>query len=291
MKKLNANMAAMVASGTTSLCHCWKLTCKPTSPSQHEMVHGFTDHDQPLVFDGVTFEAASGFTASAIESGLGLQVDNLEVEGALSSGRLDEAAITKGLYDDAEVEIYRVNWRDTAQRVLLRKGSLGEIRRTSWGFTAELRGLAHKLSQPSGRLYQNLCDADLGDQRCGVRLSDYRRSAHVFALEQQGHVLILRDELTDLESGWFAGGKLTFTSGKNQGQNFDLRTHFKLGRKVEIELWQAAPQDVQVGDQFDMLPGCNKTFPICRRKFGNQINFQGFPHIPGNDFVQHYPRS
>ena len=289
MRELNENMADMLTSGVTSLCHCWKLTRQPQSGAP--VIYGFTDHDAPLIFDNITFEAASGFTASAIESGLGLKVDNLEVEGALSSGKLDEEAIAKGLYDDAQVEIYRVNWQDVSQRVLLRKGHLGEISRTAWGFTAELRGLAHKLTQPGGRLYQHLCDADLGDRRCGVNLASYRRSAGVFGVELHSRVILVNDTLADLDSGWLAGGKLTWTSGDNDGQSFDIRNHFKEDRIAKIELWQRVPQPVAVGDLFTVQSGCNKTFNICRTRFNNHKNFQGFPHIPSNDFVQYYPRS
>lgn len=30
---------------------------------------------------------------------------------------------------------------------------------------------------------------------------------------------------------------------------------------------------------------CDKTYPTCQVKFTNQINFQGFPDIPGDDFL------
>ena len=50
-----------------------------------------------------------GFTASALESTGGLNVDNLDVTGALSSARLDEGDLAAGLYDNAEIEIWRVN--------------------------------------------------------------------------------------------------------------------------------------------------------------------------------------
>ncbi len=290
MRKLNHNMADMLARGVTSLCYCWKLTRSTGASALRPQVSGFTDHDEPLVFDGITFEAASGFTASAIESGLGLKIDNLEVEGALSSGKLDEEAIAKGLYDDAEVEIYRVNWRDVSQKVLMRKGHLGEIKRTAWGFTAELRGLADRLSHPSGRLYQHLCDADLGDRRCGVNLSSYRRAARVASTDDNYRVITARDQVANLEGGWLAGGKLTFVSGDNEGQSFDIRDHIKQSDAATIELWHTAPQPIAVGDQFIAQPGCNKTFAICRTRFKNHKNFQGFPHIPGNDFIQNYPR-
>lgn len=34
-----------------------------------------------------------------------------------------------------------------------------------------------------------------------------------------------------------------------------------------------------------MTAGCDKSFATCRSKFGNGINFRGFPHLPGNDFI------
>ena len=83
MKYIDAGLAAHLASGVTSLCWCWRLT------RYDGAVMGFTDHDRNLNFDGTTFEAAAGFTASEIKDVVGLAVDNLEVTSALSSERLD----------------------------------------------------------------------------------------------------------------------------------------------------------------------------------------------------------
>ena len=82
-----------------------------------------------LSFDGTSFEAATGFTATEIAGAVGLNVDNLDVEGALHSDRLSEADLVAGLFDNALIEIYRVNWADLEQRVLMRYGSLGEVAR------------------------------------------------------------------------------------------------------------------------------------------------------------------
>lgn len=142
MKSIPPLLQARLDSGATTLCWCWRLTTR-TGQS-----HGFTDHDRPLVFDGTTFEASAGFTASEIRDSLGLGVDDLEVESALSSAHLSEAALAAGDFDNAAIEIFRVDWTDPALRVLMRSGSLGEVRRGTRAFTAEVRGLAHVLQQP-----------------------------------------------------------------------------------------------------------------------------------------------
>ncbi len=36
--------------------------------------------------------------------------------------------------------------------------------------------------------------------------------------------------------------------------------------------------------------GCDKRFETCRDRFANTLNFRGFPHIPGNDFVVSFTR-
>ncbi len=35
--------------------------------------------------------------------------------------------------------------------------------------------------------------------------------------------------------------------------------------------------------------GCDKRFETCRARFGNSLNFRGFPAIPGNDFLSRWP--
>jgi uncharacterized phage protein (TIGR02218 family) len=45
------------------------------------------------------------------------------------------------------------------------------------------------------------------------------------------------------------------------------------------------PGAIAAGDAFEVTPGCDKSFATCRDRFANQINFRGFPHLPGNDAI------
>ena len=75
---------------------------------------GFTDHDRSLTFGGTEFEPESGFAASELRAGVDLAVDAQDAEGVLSSDRITETDILDGRWDDAEVEVWRVNWRTSA---------------------------------------------------------------------------------------------------------------------------------------------------------------------------------
>ena len=59
---------------------------------------------------------------------------------------------------------------------------------------------------------------------------------------------------------------------------------------MSFELWQAMPQPIAPGDTFIVTAGCDKRFATCRDRFTNVVNFRGFPHIPGNDFVVRLPK-
>ena len=48
------------------------------------------------------------------------------------------------------------------------------------------------------------------------------------------------------------------------------------------------PEPIAAGDTFVVTAGCDKRFATCRDRFDNVVNFRGFPHIPGNDFVMRY---
>lgn len=279
MKPISAELQAHLDTGATTLCWCWRLT------RRDGVQQGFTDHDRDLTFDGTTFEAAAGFTTSEMRDSVGLSVDNLEVTSALSSERLAEADLAAGLYDDARVEIFRVNWSAPAQRVLMRTGSLGEVRRAGLSFAAEVRGLAHYLQQPKGRLYQFTCDADVGDARCKVALASaiYRGTGTVD--EVLSGRRFTATGLGTYADDWFSRGLLTFTSGAANGQAIEVRAHAKAGDVVTIELWAPVRAPLEAGQTFTVTAGCDKHLATCKAKFANAVNFRGFPHMPGNDFV------
>src|SRR4051794_12885132 len=250
---------------------------------------GFTDHDADLTVAGTLCHADTGLTASEATARLRLQVDGSEIAGGLADDSLAEADLAAGRYDAAAIEMHLVDWSEPLLSVLLAKGALGEVRREGQAFTAEFRSLAHRLDEPSGRPYTATCAADLGDARCTIDLANpaFRGSGTVAALA--GASPLHAAGLDAFADGWFTGGKLSFTSGANTGFAVEVKTHRVALDGVLIELWQRGPEPIAPGDTFIITAGCDKRFASCRDRFANTINFRGFPHIPGNDFVIAYP--
>ena len=277
MRTLAAGLQNHLDSGTTTLCNCWRITLK----SGEKL--GFTDHDLTLTFDGTSFEAAAGFTGSEIESSLGLSVDNLEARGALQSAKLDEARLKAGDFDHAAIEIWRVNWQDVSMRLLQRKGHLGEVTFGASAFEAELRGLAHLMNQPKGRIFQYGCDALLGDGRCGVNLNAaaFRATGTVASVETAALTL----NGIGFQDEWATRGSLEFSSGAGLGRTLTVKRHRFGSGVTRVDFWAAIPFAVTVGNSVILKAGCDKQFATCKNKFANGQNFRGFPHMPGTDFV------
>lgn len=272
MREIDADLAAHIAAGVTSLCRCWRLI------RRDGVIMGFTDHDGDLAFGGTVFQAGTGLDAAEATQELGFAVSGGDVAGALISGGITEDDVEAGLYDDAAIEFWLVNWQDAGQRLLIDLYHVGEIRRADGAFVMELRGLTHRLDEERGRLYRAACSADLGDAACGLTITPV--SATVAKAGDALHLTLAG--LGDQLEGWFSGGKLIFTSGANVGFEVEIRSHAADGT---IALWQRAPRPVAPGDAVTLTPGCDKTFATCRNKFANVVNFRGFPHMPGNDFI------
>ena len=285
MRQISSDLAATLAGAITTLCHCWRLTRRDGT------VQGFTDHDRDIAFSGMTFAAASGFAGSDTEAALGLSTGGGEVSGALSSDALSEDDLANGVWDGASVEVWLVNWSAPDQRVLLDVATTGEVRRSEFAFTAELRSAASFLDQETGLLFQRLCSADLGDARCRVALTapDFACEGTVLAgATPIGFAAALE---RTYETGFFTGGKLTFISGSNLGAACQIKDHVIAGANVSFLLWTPLAHLVATGDRFMVTAGCNKTLTTCRAKFNNLVNHRGFPHMPGNDIIISYPNS
>jgi uncharacterized phage protein (TIGR02218 family) len=268
--------------GTTTLSWCWRIS------RADGLALGFTDHDRALSFDGTEFEPESGFAASEIRAGSDLAVDAQDATGVLTSDRITETDILDGRWDNAAVELWRVNWADTSQRVLLRRGAVGQIRRGRMAFVAEVRSLAHVLGQTVGRTFQAGCDAALGDARCGIDLENAIYKGTGVVTDVLRDRAFMASGLAGFDAGWFTSGTLTWSSGLNAGRVTEVLSHGLADAIATLTLLEAPVRAIAEGDGFVARAGCDKRIATCSAKFANVANFRGFPNIPGQDAVLRY---
>jgi uncharacterized phage protein (TIGR02218 family) len=269
MKIYGAGFTAHLAQDATTLCYCWRIQRRDGT------VFGFTDHDRDVVCDGTTYLATTGITTTKMVRRLGLSVDNLDLEGAIDDESLTALDIERGLFDDARVDLRIVNWSDPTQFDHLARGTFGNARMSENGFEVEFRSRAHTLNQPTGRMYQRSCDAKLGDSRC--RYTIVPVTATVSSVVGQIITLVTIGQPDD----WFSLGLLVDATGAQH----KIQTH----RGTRLTLWEQPVVAPLPGTLVTLTPGCRQTAEVCRVKFNNLVNFQGFPFVPGNDVLSKYP--
>lgn len=284
MSGLDQAFQAHLESGITTLCRAWAITRKDG------VEHGFTDHDCALSFDGVTFRADTGLSALALQQATGLSVDNTEALGALSDASVREEDIEAGRFDGAEVRAWLVNWAEPEMRWLQFRGHIGEMRRSDGAFHAELRGLTELLNRPLGRVYQKPCTAVLGDAQCGFDMTTpgYTETRAVALVESNQH--FIWDDLNGFEEGWFQRGRFVVQSGAAAGLWGMIKRDIARDGARRIELWEPLRSVIVSGDEIRLEAGCDKRLETCRLKFNNILNYQGFPDIPGEDWIMSVPK-
>lgn len=274
MKVISIALAAHYEQETTTLARLWKIT------RRDGRIFGFTDHDEMIVFDGVTYAVSSVFDISAVSTRSELNVDSLEAKGILAEEGITASDIEAGLWDGAQVLMMEVNYEDLSMGAnILRYGDAGEIRREGQQYTAEVRGLMQYLQNNIGRVVTATCPYDLGDSDCKVDIEALRVSGSVTDSEATTREFT---DATRIEAdGFFSFGTLTWTTGLNVGLSMEVKK-FTAGGLIELQL--DMPHDVSAGDQYTMVPGCDKIGRLgdCKLTYDNYVNFGGFEDVPGS---------
>jgi hypothetical protein len=185
MKTIPIALATHLAGEVTSMATCWQATL------QDGTVYGFTDASEDIEVSGVVYKAATGFTPSSLVTTNTLAVDNMEVQSVLDADGITEEDLNAGLWDYAEIRIFRVNYADPSMGVEREmRGRLGEVTSKRNSFVAEMRGLTDAYSRMIGELYGPACRATFGDARCGIDLGPLTVTGTIGAVSADGRVIV-----------------------------------------------------------------------------------------------------
>ena len=167
MRDLSPAQKQAFSAEATSLCWAWRITRKDG------VILGFTDHDSDLEIENITYEARSSFDAGALEQDIGFSINSAQVTSLFLSDAITDTDLRSGLYDGADVDLFRVDWRDVSTALHTAHWMFGDVQLGSSGFEVELIGRTAKLDRATGRVFSRHCDAELGDARCGLNRADF----------------------------------------------------------------------------------------------------------------------
>lgn len=278
----SAQLTALSVERIFRFCTCWKIT------RTDGVVIRLTDHDHPIVLpDGQTYDPQNGMSASARQKQQGTQSQNTETSGVVSSDLITTTDLRTGRYREAEILEFLVDWRYPWAGIYNQQRYwIEDVTYTGDLWQATLIGLTGRLRRKSGRKYTRTCDADLGDDRCGIDLEALRVSGTVGTVQEARRKF--NTNLTN-PRGYFNDGVLTWVTGNNANLLSEIKASLLLNG--QIMLWLRTGLDIQTGDTFTIVPGCNKQPSTCRDRYNNLINFRGFDTMPGNETLLRVPNA
>jgi uncharacterized phage protein (TIGR02218 family) len=275
MKNLSQAMSTHLTQDVTSLASCWEILRKDGTAIY------LTDHDKDITFSGHLYLASAGYDRSSLKSSSGTDTDEMDLSGYLDSSWLLEEDLNAGKYDHAEIRFFLINWQSpNSGNIPLRRGWIGEVYWKEGAFKAELRGLSDVLKREVGQVYTPECLADFCDIKCKLDITQFMIIETVSEIVSSQIIKVSSFNGADVT---LTGGICHFVSGLNAGLS------------VEVASWQQSSKEISfflppsfalaVGDQIRLVQGCDKRFSTCRDRFSNQVNFRGFPHIPGTSNI------
>ena len=287
-RTLHASLQSKLTAGSSQLCHLVTITRADAT------VFRYTDLDTDITVSGDVYTASDSFAVSAITSSSngGIQSTNCKI--FFAAGGFTELDVVKGLYDNADVEFAAVDHAHPEWgKVILLTGKMSAIDGTDKGTGVfEMNGLLAIGDMKIGELYSSECRANLGDARCGIDTGLFNATGYVNFVDVPANFrnsifwvnLVALDRVYDR-------GVITFTSGANNGISMEIQAQFHAHEidfgpnSQDIFTSMPFPNDIEVGDTFTVIAGCDKRPITCRTTFDNIVNFRGEPFVPGSDYI------
>lgn len=243
---------------------------------------GFTSHNRDLWFDGIMHRAAPGMVPSAIRRTSALSSDSADVNGALGHNSISAADLASGRFDNAQVRIGAVDW-ETLDHATLYNGSIGSVSTQSDTFSAELRSAKAELEADFIPRTSPTCRAQFCGKGCTLSALRFTHEALLTGIDFDAN----RVQFDALDPSLFADGQIRWIDGPHVGLKMLVIAADADGLTVDTPL----NAELSLGSRAFLLEGCDHTLATCADRFGNAMNFQGEPYLPGNDLLARYPSS
>ena len=179
MLTLSPSLQAQLTSNQPTLAWCWKITRTDGGTIR------LTSLDRDITLDG-TYQALGGYVPSAVDTEIGWNSQNQNLEAILDSPAITEADLERGLYDYARIECFLIDYlnppnltENPPNRIIVYRAVLGKITKSNVRYSFEARGYEYLLNNKIGSITSKLCRARFGDTTCGVNLANHSHALSV----------------------------------------------------------------------------------------------------------------
>jgi len=267
---------------------CWKIQLTAVN----NVIFRLTDHTEDLLlFDDTIYKAMSSMDSSAIRREENLKATNKDARGIVSSNEITFEMLEKGLFQNARVDEYLVDYRIPFQGAI--DHTTYFIRQVSFDgaqWTADIGGLTSLLQRPVGDAWGPMCRIPLfsqGNGKCNLAPGQFEEIVPILTVVDDS----FRFTFTVVNPLWTENtygndGVIFFNSPTSQMYGFTavIKSYAFNTPVGDVILQTGTPFPMTVAEQVILRPGCDHIHDgHCTTRYDNLINFQGEPFIPGGD--------
>lgn len=273
MKAVSPGFEARLASDVTTLARLWRMSTRGGALS-----HYMTDHDEPIIYGGVTYLPTKAFEGSAVANQIGGSNTNFEAR-VFCDDVITRADMERGVYDGASVELDLIFYDHPEDGVLTYMAGLVADISLPVPQVAILscNGYTSKAKHILTEQYTPLCRAEFCDARCSLLIEEYQQS---FIVTEESTFLSFKSDLAGYVNDYFDLGSIEWTLGRNAGTAVEVYRTIANG---DVQMLIRPSYRVEVGDQGTISRGCDKRVTTCRDVYDNLLNYRGEPYVPGGD--------
>lgn len=272
-------------------CLITRILCKDGT------LKGYTNLDVNVLYDPAAYDPGGtgdswgllehtadngGFSFARMESSADLSVDNTELKFLPGTRSITPQEILSGIFDLAEVRIYRVNYMDLSMgHECVAVGQLGNAKVADNFAYVEFRSLTDLLKQPQADLYTIPCGHKFGvAPKCPKAFA--WTSGTVTHVDPDETLRIFADAALTPDNNFYVPGVLEWLTGDNAGKEMEIDQNTAGTFALSLPLGFA----IQVGDTFRVRQDCSKLWDDdehgCLYHWEDERwkYFGGFPDIP-----------
>lgn len=274
MKPASTQFQNQLQRSVLTLRRLWRLT-----PAGRGTLY-YTDHDREIVYDSNTYVSEKTFTASAISNQLGIGQANFEITTLLTED-ITKADVEGGIYGGAKVEVDAIFYDHTDYGVMPMFTGAITTASVPYKFQAIFgcNGVASRGQHYLTEVYSPTCRAEFCDERCSLDIADFTTAGCEVTAVAGIHTFNSSDIDTGLNA--YALGYVKWLTGANAGRRSEVQS----SSGTSVRLLIKPPFQIEVGDTFDIVKGCDKQVTTCTA-YDNLLNFRGEPYVPGSDYIK-----
>lgn len=270
---------------------------KPVVADYRYIVHGvriectnglvvrLTDYPRDLTMSGHVYKTDSGYQFTGVEAGASMSAGSLDLEGVSTATGISRNLIASGVFDNARMYCFATQWTaPTEDQEPIGAAILGKTTLQDEKYRIEMMMLPDVLGQSIGRSYTPGCTKIFGGQEYAGCKVDLGAITVAGAITHVTSGSVFRDAARTEVDDWFGAGYIKWTTGDNVGlKPQEVKSYAADGT---VTTFESAYYPVQVGDEYELVPGCRKRLEDCRDKWANVLNFGGFPSVPTSSTYQ-----